>query len=510
MKRRLRPVSPVLLAAVALLTLLSGRGTAGAQGAVPQVERPIAFDAGRRVLVVTPTTAARWKLAAPEWPLGTDWKEARLFTTDSVVVATSSAVLVVQRVDGSVARYAYSPTELSRLRSVIDAVILAQGGTGEGARGTTGFEVSEPAGNAFVRSQTVLGLIAYGPATAAIFSDNGAAAAGAYLLAAGSAFFISANTVRKRSVTRAQNTLASHGGTRGAIAGAGVAAIANADGGVGYGIPILAGALGGTIIGFKSARDMSDGEASSSGFAADLAALTTIGVSGVLGAFKDDTSYHDDGPPPSAKVAIGSAIAAGAAGYWFGPRYARRSAYNVTTGDISVAYMGAILGGLGAGAAIGDGTSQATGFAIATSGMLLGTVLADRTLVRKRDRTPADGTLAVVGTVAGGLVGGGIAVIADANSQVALALVAAGGVGGLALADRMIGPAPDAGPKRGVLRTGSSSFGSRSSSRVSLSIVPAATTIALGMHSAQGTRPVRVPASGRVSVTNVPVMRIAF
>ncbi len=504
--RRALRAPRVRLTLASLLILVSGAHVARAQGSGPQVERPVAFDVARRVIVVTPTTASRWKLGPPEWPLGGDWTEARLFTADTVV---GSATLVVQRVDGSVARYAYSAVELQRLRSLIDAAVLAQG-MGDGARGTTGLERSEPAGNSFVRSQTVLGLIAYGPATAAILSDNGAAAAGGYLLAAGSAFFISARTVRDRSVTRAQNTLASHGGTRGAIAGAGIAAIGNADGGVGYGIPILAGAIGGTVIGFRSAGDMSDGEASSSGFAADLFALTAVGLSGVFGAFKEDTAYHGDGTPPSVKVAIGAGLVSGAAGYWIGPRYAHRSAYNVTTGDISVAYMGMILGGLAAGSTISSHTSHAAGFGAVTAGMLVGTVLADRLLVRKADRTPADGTLTVVGTLAGTLMGAGIAAIAETEVQGALALGSLGGVLGLAIADRIVRPAPDAGPMSGVLPSGSASIGSRSSSRVSLSIVPAAASLALGMSSAQGGRPTSAQANGRVAIKNVPVMRIAF
>ena len=99
-----RSVPRALIAVTSLLASVSTARVARGQGGVPQIERPVAFDAGRHVLVLTPTTAARWKLGPPEWPLGGDWKEARLFTTDSA--AGSTATLVVQRVDGSVARYA--------------------------------------------------------------------------------------------------------------------------------------------------------------------------------------------------------------------------------------------------------------------------------------------------------------------------------------------------------------------------------------------------------------------
>ncbi|MBL0170384.1 MAG: hypothetical protein IPP90_06550 [Gemmatimonadaceae bacterium] len=479
-----------------------------AQGSAPQIERPIAFDAAGHVTVVTPTLAARWKLSAPEWPLGVDWKDARLYATDG-----GAAVLVAQRVDGTVARYAYVAGDLAALRRVIDAAVLAQGSAGAGTRGSTGFELSEPAGNVFVRNQTVLGLFAYGPATAAILSDNGAAAGGGYLLAAGTSFFVAARMVRNRSVSRAQTILAFHGGTRGSLAGAAIAAIARADGGAGYGAPILAGALGGTIAGFHGAKGMSDGEAASSGFGADLSAATTIGLVGALGAFDEDTSYHGDGPPPRARPALGAAIAAGVAGYWVGPRYARRSAYNVTAGDIDMVFTSAALGALATNAVFSNSTARRTGFAVSTAGMLAGAAIADRLMVRRADRTSADGTLAQLGAVAGMLMGGGVAIMADVNRQPGVALVAAGGALGLVAADRILAPSPDAGPKRGVLPSESSSGlygGSSASSRVSLSIIPAATSIALGMSGTRTARPTRQSLMARPTITNVPVMRIAF
>jgi hypothetical protein len=504
MQTRVRQTAFRLTMALIFATGLRGSFDLRAQGVAPQVERPVPFDAAGRILVVTPTVASRWKLSAPDWPLGSDWKEARLFTTES-----GSTVLVVQRVDGAVARYAYAADQLTQLRRVIDAAIVAQGSNPDGTRGTSGLELSEPAGNVFVRNQTALGLLAYGPATAAILSDNGAAAGGGYLLAAGSSFFVAARMVRNRSVSRAQTILAFHGGSRGGLMGAAIAAIANADGGPGYGAPILGGALGGTIAGFHAARGMSDGEAASSGLGADLSAVTTIGIAGAIGAFDDDTTYTKDGPPPRGKAALGSAIAAGLVGYFVGPRYARRSAYNVTAGDVDMVFTSAALGALAVNAAISDGTGRKTGFAVSTGGLLLGATLADRLMVRKADRTSADGTLAQLGAVAGMLMGGGVALIAETERQPAVAMVAAGGALGLVLADRLMRPAPDAGPKRGVLPSGNAS-GLNTSSRLSLSVVPAATTIALGWQGAHSTRTARRSPFGPPAITRVPVMRIAF
>lgn len=490
-----RSVLAVVLAASA--ALLVARPASAQQ---PQtVERPIAFDAAGRVLVLTPPVAARWKLAAPDWPLGSDWKEARLYQVNG------SAVLVAQLVNGNVARYTYTADALTRLRALVDAAVVAQG-TGGGGRGETGLEMSQPAGNTFVRNQVLLGLFAYGPATAALLSNSGGAAAGGgYLVAAGSSYFVASQLIRTRTVTRAQASLASHGGTRGAAIGAGIAAIANADGGPGWGAPILAGAIGGTVVGFRRARPMSDGEAAASGLAADLAAVTAFGINGMLGAFDEKTEripepgepiVENDNLETKAKVAIASAIGAGVAGYLIGPRYARRASYNVTAGDVSMVYTGAMLGAMTAVSTLPDDVAERTGFAVTTVGVLGGALLADRFMVRRADRTSGDGTLAQLGAVAGGLMGGGIALMARADRQVAMALIASGGTAGLVLADRSIGPAPDAGPVGGVLTTGA--MMPRRDARLSLSVVQAATTLGIGLMQPANGREVRAPI-GRVT-----------
>ncbi len=496
----IRRVLAAFVVAVSVGVFVSPRGLE-AQGGAPTIERPVAFDAAGRILVMTPTLAARWKLSGPEWPLAGDWRDARLYSSDA-----GTTTLVVQRVDGSVARYAYAADALMRLRALVDAAVVAQGGD-ERERGTTSTVVSEPAGNALIRNQTVLGLIAYGPATAAILSDNGAAAAGGYLLAAGSSFFIAAQMVRNRSVTRSQTILGFHGGTRGSIAGAAIAAIANADGGPGYGVPILVGALGGTVAGFRAARGMSDGEAASSGFGADLAAVTTVGLAGAIGAFDEDTSHVGDGLTTNGKVALGSALAAGVAGYLIGPRYARRATYNVTAGDIDVSFTSAALGALAANAVIDNSTDARTRFAVSTGGVLIGALVADRTKVRHADRTSADGTLVQLGAIAGMLMGGGVALAAESESQPTIAFVAAGGIAGLALADALVRPARDAGARRGVLPSEDGSSRADGSSRVSLSIAPAVASAALAWRAGNARR---VPAYSRPVIRRVPVMRVSF
>ena len=432
---------------------------------MPIIETLVPLDSARRITILTPTLVSRLNLVAPAWPVAGSFREARLYRVDG-----GTHVLVVQRVDSTVARFALDATAVASLQNAVSVGLVAQGRGGDRLVGEgTGVVVSQPAGNTFVRNQTFLGLVAYGPATAAILSKtNGAAAAGGYLLAAGTSFFVAANTVKGRVVTRAQAARAAHGGTRGALAGVGIAAIANADGGPAWGASILAGAIGGTIAGFQQARGLSDGEAASAGFFADLGALTALGIGGSSGAFKGrKTVVPNDANNPQfgtytntdnslrgpGKAAVGAAIGASVIGYALGPRYARRAAYNVTAGDVSVAFAGAMLGGAAASALIGDGGDDTPKFGVAAAGILAGAFLADRGLVRRADRTSADGTLIQLGALAGALMGAGGAAIAGTETQGALALASAGGILGLLAADRIIKPARDAGPLRGIMQS---------------------------------------------------------
>ena len=432
---------------------------------VPSIETLVPLDGARRITIITPTLVSRLGLAAPAWPVVGAFREARLFRIDG-----GTHVLVVQRVDSMVARFALDDAAVASLQNAVSVGLVAQGRGGDRLLGAgTGVVVSQPAGNTFVRNQTFLGLVAYGPATAAILSkSNGAAAAGGYFLAAGTSFFVAANTVKGRVVTRAQAARAAHGGTRGALTGVGIAAIANADGGPAWGAPILAGALGGTIIGFQQARGLSDGEAASAGLFADLGALTALGIGGSSGAFqgkKTVVPYDKNNPRLGSytttdnslrgpgKTAVGAAIGANIIGYAFGPRYARRAAYNVTAGDVSVVFTSALLGGVGASSLIGEGGNDTHKYGVAAAGILTGALLADRGLVRKADRTSADGTLVQLGALAGALMGGGVAAMAESESQGVLAFASAGGILGLLAADGIIKPARDAGPLRGIMQS---------------------------------------------------------
>jgi hypothetical protein len=450
----------------------------------PTIETALPFDSAGRITIITPSLASRLSLAAPAWPVSGGFREARLYRGEQ-----GAAVLVVQRTDASIARYVLDETAVSALSRAIDAGLVAVGRSNErlvgGGMGTgTGVELSQPAGNAFVRNQTFLGLIAYGPATAALFSEGGGAGiGGGYFLGAGASFFIAARTVKNRPVTRAQALRSAHGGTRGALMGLGVAGIAGANNGAAWGSSVLAGAIGGTVAGFVQARGLSDGEAASAGLFADLAALTTGGLAATGGVFegREVERYQNPERPElgtyrrtdnslrtGGKVAIGAAIGASVVGYALGPRYARRAAYNVTAGDAGVAFTSAVLGGVGLTALADGGLNDRAAYGAATAGVLAGALFADRVFVRRKDRTSADGALTQLGGIAGALMGAGLAAMADFEERGVAALAASGGVLGLLAADQIIGPAPDAGPLRGVMPRSSN----EGDSRFSLSIGP--------------------------------------
>jgi len=480
-----------------------------AQVVALQVETPVTFDSRGRVSVLLPRNTSITMVDAPWWPLKTgEWREARLYAVSSASPDTATrtteagrvvAVMVVVGNSGALSRFGLTQAGLTQVRTLFDGGVAP---TGTDVRPRSGVELSQPAGNTFVRNQTFLGLAAYGPATAAILSKNSASATGGYFLAAGSSFFIAARMIRTRTVTRSQTILATHGGLRGGAAGAAVAAIMDEDDGTGFGVPILIGALGGTIGGFAAARNMSDGEAASSGLGADLFVLTTLGTAIALDAFNTDSSER------SRKIALGAAIAAAALGYVVGPTYARRSSYNVTSGDASVVFTGALIGGV-AGAAITNVENNGRAAAgLATAGLLTGFVLSDRFLVRRYDRTSSDAAWAKLGAGAGALMGAGIAIASKSKLQSGLALTAAGGTLGLIAADRMINPARDAGAERGVMRTGALS--TDSDRRVQLSVPTAATALVVwnGQRHAQNKRATSATTGG--AIMNFPALRVTF
>src|SRR6266550_5496907 len=127
------------------------------------VERPVPFDNAGQVMVMTPYIADRASLRAPWWPASGDFTEARLYTVND-----SSYVLTVGRRNGTVERYPLSPADRDAIRAIVSRlprdVIAAR----------------NDARNAFVKNQTLLGILAYGPAFSIAIGDNVAGATAGY------------------------------------------------------------------------------------------------------------------------------------------------------------------------------------------------------------------------------------------------------------------------------------------------------------------------------------------
>jgi hypothetical protein len=437
-----------LLAAGLALAAAAGTlaPTAGAQQqpAAPTVERPAAFDSAGRLLLVTPALAARLRLGPPAFPVQGPFTEARLFAAPDAAAA-GPAVLSVVRVGGAVERYPLAAAERAALVAAVTAGLAAGGSD---LRSDTAV-VSQPAGRAFVRNQTALGLFVYGPATAVLLgSDDGAGATLGYAAGAGAAFAVALATSQRQTVTRAQATLSGSMGLGGAIAApATLAVLASPDGDRGYAAAALLGGVGGSILGFRRAAGMTDAEASASSAAAFLGAATSVGLATALDAYANEGTGRATG---------GANIAALAAGYALGPRYARTRRYHVTAGDVEILTPAATTGAL-LGAAVGaaiNSDNRGSGYARApwvgaTAGLVAGTVLGDRLLVRRLDHTSAEADLAGLGTSVGGALGFALAASADVNS--AAGYLTAGGIGalaGLAFSEAVLKPGPDAGPRR--------------------------------------------------------------
>src|SRR4051812_28828198 len=143
MPRTQRNIGPMLRAA--LTGILLGSSIAVAQ----TVERPVPFDSARRVLAVSPAVAERLRLGPPVWSVAGEFREARLYAVEP----GDGFVLVVQRSDGALVRYALSATDRIALGQAIDAAVLS---TGRPTAEAGSDVVSEPAGSAFARRLTVL------------------------------------------------------------------------------------------------------------------------------------------------------------------------------------------------------------------------------------------------------------------------------------------------------------------------------------------------------------------
>jgi hypothetical protein len=403
------------------------------------VERPVPFDSGGLVIVMTPFLADRAALRPPWWPVSGDFTEARLFTAND-----STYILAVTRRTGVVERYSLNSTDRDAIRAVVSRlprdVIVAR----------------TDARNAFIRSQTLLGIGVYGPAFAGAIGNNNAGYSTAYLVVAGGSFFAASEISRRMFISRPQADLSGNMGLNGALAGWATTYLFDA-GSKGQYAGAFIGGLTGATIGVKAARNMTEADAVATGFGSDIGALIGFGTMEALRGRRDCTfdpltfteSCTKRRLSNRSEVAI--VLASGLIGYPLGLLYPRNATYNVTAGDVETLWTTATLGA-GAGIALLGRHSSYSHFATAaTIGGVLGMMGGDRFLVQRYDHDRDEADRLSLGTAAGALMGLGIAAIDSStrnNPHVIGGLGVVGGLAGLIVTERYLRPNPDAGRAR--------------------------------------------------------------
>ena len=403
------------------------------------VERPVPFDSAGLVTVMTPYLADKASLRPPWWPVSGEFTDARLFTAND-----STYVLAVTRRTGVVERYALSGTDRDAIRAVVSRLprdVIA---------------VRNDAGNAFVKNQTILGLLAYGPAFAGAISDNNAAASAGYLVVAGGTFFAASEISRRMFISRAQSDLAFNMGHNGALAGWGTMYAIRATNRAQYAGAFIGG-LTGTALGLRIARKMSEGEASGMAFGSDIGALIAYGTMEAIRGKETCTINPDPFSPPncsrsfSNRAEVTVILASGIVGYPLGLLYPRNARYNVTPGDIQALWGATFLGMAATGTFLGEKSSGRAIATALTAGGVLGMVAGDRFLVQRFDHSRSQGGRVLLGTVAGGLMGAGIASLTNTsnpNPHLVAGLATLGGLTGIIVTERYLDPASDAGRPR--------------------------------------------------------------
>jgi len=402
------------------------------------VERPVPFDSAGQITVMTPYIAQRADLRAPWWPVAGEFTEARLYTVND-----SSYVLAVGRRTGVVERYSLSAADRDAIRAIVSKlppdVIAAR----------------NDSRNAFIKNQTILGLLAYGPALAGAIADNGAGATAGYLVVAGGTFFAASEISRRTFISRAQSDLAFNMGHNGALAGWATMYVLGATNRA-QSAGAFVGGLTGTGLALSIGRHMTEADAVGAAFGSDIGALIGWGVAETIRGPETCRPSPTDGFPVcerklSDKGEVLIILGSGIIGYPFGVLYPRNARYHVTPGDITTLWGTAPLGMAVAGAFLGDHSSGRAVAATLTAGGVLGIIAGDRFIVQRFDHSRTDGGRVVLGTFAGGLMGAGIAVLINNDNpgpHLVLGMASVGGLLGIIASERYLDPAPDAGPPR--------------------------------------------------------------
>ena len=405
---------------LAVLLFMLGASIARAQ----IVETPQAFDSAGRVMVITPSIAARVQLGPPAWRVVGDYTEARLFG-----LGGDAYVLAVTRRDGSIERYSLTGADVAYIRERVSSL-------------PPQFQVRPPRGErgAFILSQSLLGLTVYAPAFAAAITDDDAGGVSAYLLMAGATFFAATQVARDYTITPAMLFLSTHGSLHAAAAGGALPYILGSDNDDAAAAGVFVGGIAGTAAGLVFGNGMTTGDAAATGFGSDVAGLTMIGL--ILAAQGGDNA-DELGRADAALV-----VAAAGVGYPLGYLYPRTVSYKVTAGDVGTLWLGGVLGVSTAAIFLVDRSPGLTTGALAITGGFLGGIVAgDRVLAKRFDHSVGEAALLGLGGIAGSLVGLGVANLIDRtdNARLNMAVGTAAAIGGVAATHAYIAPRGDEG-----------------------------------------------------------------
>ena len=389
------------------------------------VETPQAFDTAGRVMFITPSIAARVQLGPPAWRVVGDFTEARLFG-----IGGDAYVLAVTRRDGAIERYSLTGSDVAYLRERVSAL-------------PPQFQLRPPRGErgGFIVIQSLLGLAVYAPAFAATITDDDAGGVSAYLLMAGATFFAASQIARDFTITPGMLMLSTHGSLHAAAAGGALPyIITGTDNDEAAAAGIFVGGIAGTAAGLIFGNRMTTGDAAATGFGADVAALTMVGM--IIAA------QGGDDPDPLGRGDAAMLLGAAAVGYPLGYLYPRSVSYKVTGGDIGTLWLTGALGISTAALFLVDNSPGLTTGALAVTGGFLGGIVAgDRILVKRFDHTAGEAALMGLGGIAGSLVGLGIANLIDRESSPRLdvGLGTAAAIAGVFATHGYIAPGGDAG-----------------------------------------------------------------
>lgn len=403
---------------VPVLSLLAGLGAAAPRGAAAQdVQVPI-DDAGK-LLVITADLERKLGLFAEY----AQFREARLFRTSD----TSFVLEVTHEPAGQLTRVRI-PLSLAAAQALRDRVSAKVRETAPEAT------LDQSGRTKLLVWSTMLSLLYYGPAVPVTLGvDDSQGAVGAYMLSAGTGFFLPFLATKRIPVTEAGAVLGTYGATRGIFHGALATLLFDSDPSdrALTGASLLGGVAEG-IAGFAAANAgrMTAGTAELVGVGGDFGLGYGLGLSHLAGFFgSSDPFYVDDESEAAiAAVSLLGAVAGAAAGHVL----SRTEPY--TRGDVfflrNAGFLGAHAGLALADAFNADGDQDKLYTALAMAGAT-GGLTAGRQLVRGRRFTTAQGTLGTLGLLAGSFTGLGLVyLVSSEDADNSVVLWSASAVGG--------------------------------------------------------------------------------